>query len=93
MLKVDLTAYVEKHEFCFDAVLNEHVTNDEVTVLILQIEVVNCCCSGTLSSHEFYCKSWYISFLVFMIFLYSEFDVWGFFRLIWNLFSYLIDGV
>ncbi|KAI4303191.1 hypothetical protein MLD38_038852 [Melastoma candidum] len=28
-LKVDLTAYVEKHEFCFDAVLNEHVTNDE----------------------------------------------------------------
>ncbi|XP_043710902.1 kinesin-like protein KIN-13A [Telopea speciosissima] len=29
-LKVDLTAYVEKHEFCFDAVLNEHVNNDEV---------------------------------------------------------------
>ncbi|KAK1380245.1 hypothetical protein POM88_026989 [Heracleum sosnowskyi] len=29
-LKVDLTAYVEKHEFCFDAVLNEEVTNDEV---------------------------------------------------------------
>ncbi|XP_059632734.1 kinesin-like protein KIN-13A [Cornus florida] len=29
-LKVDLTAYVEKHEFCFDDVLNEHVTNDEV---------------------------------------------------------------
>ncbi|XP_047330944.1 kinesin-like protein KIN-13A [Impatiens glandulifera] len=29
-LKVDLTAYVEKHEFCFDAVLNEYVTNDEV---------------------------------------------------------------
>ncbi|KAF6174399.1 hypothetical protein GIB67_024421 [Kingdonia uniflora] len=26
---VDLTAYVEKHEFCFDAVLDEHVTNDE----------------------------------------------------------------
>jgi hypothetical protein len=57
LLKVDLTAYVEKHEFCFDAVLNEHVTNDEVTVLILQIEVVTCCCSGTLCSHEFYCKS------------------------------------
>jgi len=33
MFKVDLTAYVEKHEFCFDAVLNEHVTNDEVTCL------------------------------------------------------------
>ncbi|XP_073276052.1 kinesin-like protein KIN-13A [Primulina huaijiensis] len=29
-LKVDLTAYVEKHEFCFDAVLGEFVTNDEV---------------------------------------------------------------
>ncbi|XP_073136792.1 kinesin-like protein KIN-13A [Henckelia pumila] len=29
-VKVDLTAYVEKHEFCFDAVLDEHVTNDEV---------------------------------------------------------------
>ncbi|XP_059648372.1 kinesin-like protein KIN-13A isoform X2 [Cornus florida] len=29
-LKVDLTAYVEKHEFCFDAVLDELVTNDEV---------------------------------------------------------------
>lgn len=30
MIKVDLTAYVEKHEFCFDAVLDEQVTNDEV---------------------------------------------------------------
>nr|XP_020153143.1 kinesin-like protein KIN-13A [Aegilops tauschii subsp. strangulata] len=29
-LKVDLTAYVDKHEFCFDAVLDEAVTNDEV---------------------------------------------------------------
>lgn len=29
-LKVDLTAYVEKHEFCFDAVLDENVTNNEV---------------------------------------------------------------
>ncbi|KAJ1407654.1 P-loop containing nucleoside triphosphate hydrolase [Sesbania bispinosa] len=29
-LKVDLTAYVEKHEFCFDAVFDERVTNDEV---------------------------------------------------------------
>ena len=34
ILKVDLTAYVEKHEFCFDAVLDEHVTNDEVTPLM-----------------------------------------------------------
>jgi hypothetical protein len=28
--KVDLTAYVEQHEFCFDAVLDEDVSNDEV---------------------------------------------------------------
>lgn len=31
--QVDLTAYVEKHEFCFDAVLDEHVTNDEVSLI------------------------------------------------------------
>ena len=54
LLKVDLTAYVEKHEFCFDAVLNEHVTNDEVMVLILQIEVSTYCCSGILDSVEFF---------------------------------------
>eukprot|EP00268_Persea_americana_P033145 TRINITY_DN3288_c0_g2_i1.p1 TRINITY_DN3288_c0_g2~~TRINITY_DN3288_c0_g2_i1.p1 ORF type:complete len:800 (-),score=159.95 TRINITY_DN3288_c0_g2_i1:414-2570(-) len=29
-LKVDLTEYVEKHEFAFDAVLDEKVSNDEV---------------------------------------------------------------
>ncbi|CAM6082682.1 unnamed protein product [Calypogeia fissa] len=29
-LKVDLTAYVEKHEFFFDAVLDDHVSNNEV---------------------------------------------------------------
>ncbi|KAK7846185.1 kinesin-like protein kin-13a [Quercus suber] len=29
-LKVDLTEYVEKHEFVFDAVLNEDVSNDKV---------------------------------------------------------------
>lgn len=29
-LKVDLTAYVEKSEFAFDDVLDEHVTNEEV---------------------------------------------------------------
>ena len=51
---MDLTAYVEKHEFCFDAVLNEHVTNDEVMVLILQIEVSTYCCSGILDSVEFF---------------------------------------
>ncbi|XP_023006297.1 kinesin-like protein KIN-13A isoform X2 [Cucurbita maxima] len=35
-LKVDLTAYVEKHEFCFDAVLDEQVTNDEVYRVTVQ---------------------------------------------------------
>lgn len=29
-LQVDLTEYVEKHEFVFDAVLNEDVSNEEV---------------------------------------------------------------
>lgn len=29
---MDLTAYVEKHEFCFDAVLDENVNNDEVKI-------------------------------------------------------------
>lgn len=29
-LKVDLTAYVEKHDFVFDAILDERVSNDEV---------------------------------------------------------------
>ena len=29
-LQVDLTAYVEKHDFVFDAVLDEQVSNDEV---------------------------------------------------------------
>lgn len=32
-LQVDLTQYVEKHEFVFDAVLDEEVTNDEVTIM------------------------------------------------------------
>ena len=32
--QVDLTAFVEKHDFVFDAVLNEHVTNDEVRLLL-----------------------------------------------------------
>lgn len=30
-LQVDLTEYVEKHEFVFDAVLDEKVSNDEVS--------------------------------------------------------------
>lgn len=32
LLQVDLTEYVEKHEFVFDAVLNEDVSNDEVSI-------------------------------------------------------------
>ena len=31
LAQVDLTAYVEMHEFAFDAVLDEDVSNDEVT--------------------------------------------------------------
>jgi len=31
-LQVDLTEYVEKHEFFFDAVLDEDVSNDEVSI-------------------------------------------------------------
>ena len=38
LLKVDLTAYVEKHEFCFDAVLDEHVSNDEVLLFLLSVQ-------------------------------------------------------
>jgi hypothetical protein len=30
-VQVDLTAYVEKHEFVFDAVLDHYVSNDEVS--------------------------------------------------------------
>lgn len=30
---------MEKHEFCFDAVLDENVTNDEVIQLLMDIEV------------------------------------------------------
>lgn len=37
---MDLTAYVEKHEFCFDAVLDEHVSNDEVSLFLLSIQAV-----------------------------------------------------
>ena len=32
VLQVDLTEYEEKHEFVFDAVLNEEVSNDEVII-------------------------------------------------------------
>ena len=31
-LQVDLTEYVEKHEFVFDAVLDEDVSNHEVSI-------------------------------------------------------------
>jgi hypothetical protein len=35
ILQVDLTEYVEKHEFVFDAVLNEEVSNDEVSIFFV----------------------------------------------------------
>lgn len=30
--KVDLTEYVERHEFVFDAVMNEDISNDDVSI-------------------------------------------------------------
>lgn len=30
-MQVDLTEYVEKHEFTFDAVLDQNVSNDKVS--------------------------------------------------------------
>ena len=35
ILQVDLTEYIEKHEFVFDAVLNEEVSNDEVSIFFI----------------------------------------------------------
>ena len=36
---MDLTQYVEKHEFVFDAVLNEEVTNDEVNIVYTNVQL------------------------------------------------------
>lgn len=38
-LQVDLTQYLEKHEFVFDAVLNEEVTNDEVSIMWFELVI------------------------------------------------------
>lgn len=43
---MDLTAYVEKHEFVFDAVLDQHVSNDEV--FTKQCTIVKCMLIGVL---------------------------------------------
>lgn len=51
--KVDLTAYVEKHDFCFDSVLDEYVTNDEVSHLSV------CCSCVDLLVHLFFPCSFY----------------------------------
>lgn len=42
MMQVDLTEYMEKHEFVFDAVLNEEVSNDEVTCEDI-LRSIDCC--------------------------------------------------
>lgn len=34
LLQVDLTEYVERHEFLYDAVLNENVSNEKVSTYI-----------------------------------------------------------
>lgn len=67
--KVDLTAYVEKHEFCFDAVLDEHVTNDEVRHLLSKIKLYCCfliwrtCFSCLDIIYWPLCYRWYLRFM------------------------------
>ncbi|XP_031099110.1 kinesin-like protein KIN-13B [Ipomoea triloba] len=61
-LKVDLTEYVERHEFVFDAVLNENVSNDEVYLetvapivpLIFQRTKATCFAYGQTGSGKTY---------------------------------------
>jgi hypothetical protein len=48
--QVDLTAYVEKHDFTFDAVLDEQVSNDEV-LKISSHESSSCETSFSTISH------------------------------------------
>lgn len=43
-LQVDLTEYEEKHEFVFDAVLDEDVSNDEVSLLETCFTFLFCLC-------------------------------------------------
>lgn len=37
---MDLTEYVERHEFFYDAVLNEDVSNDEVSTCLMWLSVL-----------------------------------------------------
>ncbi|KAJ4708432.1 Kinesin-like protein [Melia azedarach] len=61
-LKVDLTEYVEKHDFVFDAVLSEDVTNDElysetvepIVPLIFQRTKATCFAYGQTGSGKTY---------------------------------------
>nr|GME01020.1 kinesin-like protein KIN-13B isoform X1 [Ipomoea batatas] len=61
-LKVDLTEYVERHEFVFDAVLNENVSNEEVYLetvapivpLIFQRTKATCFAYGQTGSGKTY---------------------------------------
>ncbi|KAK1294056.1 Diatom spindle kinesin 1 [Acorus calamus] len=55
-LKVDLTAYVEKHEFCFDAVLDEYVNNDENSFYSEELE---CSLHVLLIVSGLFFKQWY----------------------------------
>lgn len=61
ILKVDLTAYIEKHEFCFDAVLDENVANDEVILLQHKPFFL-----GVL--HGYACFAFFLLFLKFFFF-------------------------
>lgn len=70
LLQVDLTAYVEKHEFVFDAVLDEEVSNDEVMFQSTQdrsllwrsfiLQISGSCCGA-------YFSSYYVTFCRFIV--------------------------
>jgi len=48
-VQVDLTAYVEKHEFVFDAVLDQYVSNDEVSCKLPFLYILSTCTLVTLA--------------------------------------------
>lgn len=70
-LQVDLTEYVERHEFVFDAVLDEDVSNDEVgtnciTIFIMFLSTVNSF-PDILAISRFIVKQWNLWFQQFLI--------------------------
>lgn len=69
--QVDLTEYVEKHEFVFDAVLDEDVSNDEVRTYC-KFFAISCSIyiysqSCFYPTNRFIVKQWSLWFLQFLI--------------------------